>query len=77
MHRIGMDLIRRAQEHLAYSKNAPVDLDFREIKEEEVQPVEQSHTVHGDRTNWREKGEGALKGRDLLSLLSQFTILLY
>lgn len=70
MRQIGLDLIYRAHERLTLSGEGPVNLDFRE--DGEKAPVwEESQDVE---MQWRGMGGGALKGRDLLSLLSAFDL---
>ena len=73
MRQIGMDLIRRAQRHLTRSGEAPVDFDFRDgYREPRLNgDVLEDEKLGKNGQMWpREWRKEALKGRDLLSLLS-------
>lgn len=61
MHQIGLDLIHTAQQRLAGSGEGPIDFDFRDGDEK----------LHLDHIGHEGKHKNALKGRDLLSLLSK------
>jgi hypothetical protein len=70
MHQIGTELIHTAHERLAHSGEASTDFDFRE-KSRLDNDVAENKTSGGSDQIWpRARREEALKGRDLLSLLS-------
>ena len=73
MRRIGMDLIHSAQERLARSGEAPTDFDFRDQSEKPHLDgdVLKDEILGKQSETWpKPRREAALKGRDLLSLLS-------